>query len=41
MVYQEVSCDLQNALARERKDVIETDLESVVVILGLLCIINK
>ncbi|XP_063689088.1 uncharacterized protein LOC134822123 isoform X2 [Bolinopsis microptera] len=34
MVYQEVSCDLQNALARERKDVIETDLESVVVILG-------
>lgn len=34
MVYQEVSTELQNPLARERKDVIESDLESVVVTLG-------
>ena len=35
MVYQEVSTELQNPLARERKDVIESDLESVVLTLGL------
>lgn len=34
MVYQEVTSSLQNPLARERKEVIETDLESVVLILG-------
>ena len=39
MVYQEVTSTLQNPLARERKEVIETDLESVVLILGRLCIL--
>ena len=34
MVYDQVSTELLNPLARERKDVIESDLESVVVILG-------